>query len=503
MDVRIFQVMAEVTNLIRSGRDGSALAAVAEFLSEQMAGLEERLDGAPVVRPATPGQIHAVFAERFDLARPTPLPRLASELFELLAEGMVHPNHRRHFGLYVPGVRAAGVVGDTIAAMFNPQAGAWWYAPAAVELEAYVLGALAGKLGYDPQQSGAHFTSGGSEANASAVLLALTRAFPSYRQDGLRGLQAQPVVYLSDQAHDSFVKIAHFTGLGRGSLRRVASDEALRMDVMDLQRQVAQDRAARNKPFLVVGTAGTTAAGAFDPLPELADFCRREGLWFHVDAAYGGLALLVEELRGEVAGIEGADSVTWDAHKVLPVPMGAGMFFTRRREDGHDAFGVETGYVPQAMAGTDDPYQRSMQWSRRFIGLKVFLTIAELGWVGVASMLRGQVEMGHLLRHELTRAGFRLLNDSKLPVVCFSHPALAVRPADEVVAALLARGNVWISPVQLAPGEPKALRACVTNHRTAPEDVRALVAEVVAELSGGATRPRPRGAGPLARTMEG
>ena len=126
----------------------------------------------------------------------------------------------------------------------------------------------------------------------------------------------------------------------------------------------------------------------------------------------------------------------------------------------------------EATEGTIDLYQRSMQWSRRFIGLKVFLTIAELGWGGVAALLRGQVETGRLLRRELAREGFRLLSQSVLPVVCFSHPALEERSADDVVAALLSRGKVWISSVRLAPGVPKALRACVTSHRTGPEDVR-------------------------------
>jgi aromatic-L-amino-acid decarboxylase len=478
--VLIFFRMAAAPNPIR--RD--SVGATVERLSAQLEALEARAGSSPVTRAVPSGATRALLQERFPLTQPVPLPRLASEVFGLLAKGIVHTNHPRHFGLYVPGVRAAGVVGDTLAALLNPQLGAWWYAPAAVELEAYLLEALAAKIGYDPRAAGAHFTSGGSEANASAVLLALTRAFPEHRERGLRCLDEQPLVYLSDQAHDSFVKIAQLTGLGRAALRRVRSDASLRLDALELRRQLACDRAAGARPFLVVATAGTTAAGAFDPLPELAEICREQGLWLHVDAAYGGLALLVDELRGALAGIENADSVTWDAHKVLPVPMGAGMFFTRSRDQHEAAFAVATGYVREAEAGTVDLYQHSMQWSRRCIGLKVFLTVAELGWDGVAALLRHQVEMGRLLRRELLRAGFRLLNESPLPVVCFGHAALEARSADAVVAALLLRGDVWISSVQLAPGAPKALRACVTSHRTGPDDVRVLVDRVSAALAG-------------------
>jgi glutamate/tyrosine decarboxylase-like PLP-dependent enzyme len=421
--------------------------------------------------------------DRFDLERPTPLPSLATEVEKILFEGIVHTNHRRHFGLFVPSVRAAGVVGDALTALLNPQVGSWWYAPAANELEAHLLQVLAARIGFDPETAEAHFTSGGSEANATAVLLALTRAFPEHRLQGLSGIPGRPVFYLSDQAHDSFVKIAQLAGLGREAVRRVPSDAELRMDVDALRYAVRRDRADGARPFLVVGTAGTTAAGVFDPLPRIAELCREEGLWLHVDAAWGGMALLVPELRQHAAGVERADSVTWDAHKVLPVPMGAGMFFARSREWSRRAFSVATRYVPEGSEDTVDLYQGSMQRSRRFIGLKVFLTVAELGWSGVADMLRHQVEMGRLLRTELVRAGFSLVADSPLPLVCFTHPALAARSADEVAARLVERGRVWISSVQLAGDGPKALRACITHHETGPGDLRALVDEVSYEIS--------------------
>lgn len=473
--------MATITNIVReSSACETALREAARVLEGATRGLEQRLRDDRVSREVPAGSVGARLAERYTFDRPRPLEELAPELFELLYETMVHPNHPRHFGLFVPGTGAAGVVADALAALLNPQLGSWWYAPGASELESYVLGLLAARIGFDPAAAAAHFTSGGQEANATAVLMALTRAFPEYGRQGLSGGRWQPVFYASEQAHDSFEKIAHLTGLGRAALRRVRTDAAGRLELGDLRRQHARDLEAGAQPFLVVGTAGTTAAGAIDPLRDLAAFSRQSGLWLHVDAAWGGLALLVDELRPLLAGIELADSVTWDAHKGLPVPMGAGMFFARRGGTSGAAFGVETGYVPQAHDGTLDLYQHSMQWSRRFIGLKVFLTLAELGWDGVAALLRQQALMGTLLREELTQAGFALVQESALPLVCFTHPVLASgqRTADEVVARLLARGGAWISSVALAPDARKVLRACITSHRTGPEDVRALVAEV-------------------------
>ena len=126
-------------------------------------------------------------------------------------------------------------------------------------------------------------------------------------------------------------------------------------------------------------TAGTTAAGVIDPLPELARFCRDEGLWFHVDAAWGGAAILSPNLRHHLAGIEAADSITCDAHKWFSVPMGAGMFFCRHADAVAEAFHAETTYMPGKTAGPAlDPYTTSVQWSRRFIGLKLFLALAQI-----------------------------------------------------------------------------------------------------------------------------
>jgi aromatic-L-amino-acid/L-tryptophan decarboxylase len=476
-------------NIVRTTSDArSRVLSLVSELSEELAALQSRLEHEPVTRSQVPGTVRARLEERIDLEHAAPLPRLAALVYELLLEGLLHPNHRRHFGLFVPSVRAAGVVGDALAALFNPQVGSWWYAPAATEIESWILEALAARIGFPPGRSECHFTSGGSEANATAVLLALTRAFPQHRTAGVGATAARPVLYLSDQGHDSFLKIAQLAGLGHGAVRRVRSDANLRLEVEALRVQLRRDRCAGMRPFLVVGTAGTTAAGAIDPLPALAELCRQEDLWFHVDAAWGGLALLLPELRSHLRGIEQADSVTWDAHKTLPVPMSAGMFFARSREWSRQAFGVDTRYVPATAHGTIDLYQSSMQWSRRFIGLKVFLTVAELGFPGLAAMLRHQVEMGALLRAELLGSGFRLAPSSPLPVACFTHPAFSDGGVDAVVSRVVARGRAWLSSVKLREDAPKLLRACITHHDTGPDDVRALVSELTGEIGGAARR---------------
>jgi glutamate/tyrosine decarboxylase-like PLP-dependent enzyme len=210
-------------------------------------------------------------------------------------------------------------------------------------------------------------------------------------------------------------------------------------------------------------------------LAQIGEFCQEENLWFHVDAAWGGGALLSPALRGHLEGINGSDSVTWDAHKWLSVPMGAGMFFCKDREAVNRTFNVETGYVPDNVSGTVDLYKASLQWSRRFIGLKVFMTLAELGSDGIAAVIDHQAAMGNELRARLRERGWQVVNDSPLPLVCFTHPAIRARKisAGDVVARMLSFEGVWLSKVRLRNED--MLRACVTSYLTQASDVHALV----------------------------
>jgi glutamate/tyrosine decarboxylase-like PLP-dependent enzyme len=442
-----------------------------EKLCSRVRGWESRVRDLPVTGRLSRQEIRARLA-RCDLSRPHDLGDLVDEVADLLEHGSLHCTHPRFFGLFNASVSRAGVVADGLAALYNSQLGASWHAPAATEIERAVLDYLLGRVGIAPAEATASFTTGGSEANLTGVLAALSRAFPAAGEAGLAALPRAPVFYGSDQAHDSFVKIAHATGLGRAAYRRVRSDSSQRLDVDELRRAISRDRDAGRSPFLVVATVGTTATGAIDPLPDMAALCRAEDLWLHADAAWGGLALLSDQLRPHVAGLELADSITWDAHKTLPVPMAAGMFLSRWRRFAEAPFSVQTGYVPAADPDAPDPYQRTLQWSRRFIGLKVFLTLAELGQSGIAALVDHQVAMARLLRDQLVARGWRITSDTPLPLVCFTRDGAC--PAS-LVRAVADSGISWISDVRLPDGN-RWLRACITHHQSSPDDVAALVA---------------------------
>ncbi len=395
-----------------------------------------------------------------------------------LTEFQVHSAHPRYFGLFNPAPTALGIAADTLVAAFNPQMAAWSHSPFATEVEAHLVRAFGSLFGY-PDADGT-FCSGGAEANHTALLTALTWAYPAYLSEGTRSLARQPVFYVSAESHHSFLKAARITGIGSAAMRMVPVDHQLKMQAPALRDMIREDREQGLSPFLVVATAGTTNAGAIDPLSEVGAIAGEEKLWYHVDAAWGGAAALVPELRYLLEGIHLADSITFDAHKWLSVPMGAGLYLTRHRDILSSTFRTQANYMPRDAAGLEivDPYQHSMQWSRRFIGLKVFLSLLTAGWDGYAAAIRHQTAMGALLRDELRASGWKIENETELPVVCFSAQAGdaqndAQNDAQKIVRQMVESGQAWISTTVIAGRT--VLRACITHYGTQPSDVRALV----------------------------
>src|SRR5438093_11884349 len=185
--------------------------------------LEAEIASGPIVPTVTPQEIRDYLTSRYDFKKPLALDDVAADVERMLRKWQVQVTHPRYFGLFNPSVTVASIIAETIVAMYNPQLAAWRTSPAANEIERHTLAWLTGKFGL-PASTSASFTTGGAEANLSAVIVALTRAFPEYGEGGLRSLPASPTIYLTREAHDSFHKIAHMTGIGRRSLRTVATD---------------------------------------------------------------------------------------------------------------------------------------------------------------------------------------------------------------------------------------------------------------------------------------
>ena len=203
--------------------------------------LYDNISDLKILRKVAPPEITGHLAQKYDFRKPVNLSQLLRDVTEMLQKWNIQVTHPRYFGYFNPSVRPASIVGDMLTAAYNPQLAVWSHAPAAIEMEQHMLRYFLRQFGLDPVKSAAHFTSGGSEANFTAVISALTAKCPEYGDRGLKGISQRPVLYVSRAAHDSFGKICHMTGLGRDSLRKIETDRHFKMDIGRLEETIRRD----------------------------------------------------------------------------------------------------------------------------------------------------------------------------------------------------------------------------------------------------------------------
>jgi len=258
------------------------------------------------------------------------------------------------------------------------------------------------------------------------------------------------------------------------------------MDPRALRQALAADRTEGRVPVLISATAGTTGAGMVDPLAACAEIAGHESVWYHVDAAWGGAALASDRLRGALAGIEGADSITIDAHKWLATTMGCGMFITRHGSVLCEAFHTSASYMPSNLASLD-PYLNSAQWSRRFLGLRLFLSLAAAGWEGHGAHVERAVEVAERIRQRLLERGWRVVNGSPLAVLCVLPPP-GCAEIQALVRRVVASGRAWVAAATFEGRD--VVRICTTSGETTTDDVAELV-EVLEASARGSGDGRP------------
>ncbi|MEO7962548.1 MAG: aminotransferase class I/II-fold pyridoxal phosphate-dependent enzyme, partial [Gemmatimonadaceae bacterium] len=314
----------------------------------------------------------------------TPIPELGTPFNEILDEvvddvfpNITHTDHPRFYSFVPSPINFVSVMGDLLATGHNVFAGHWLSSSSAAQIELIVLDWLKEMCGL-PADAGGTLVSGGSMANLSAIATA--------REIKLGGPDATAVVYCSDQTHSSLSKGLRVIGFGRNQRRVVDTDEALRLSMPALEAAVAADRAAGLKPFVVVANAGTTNTGAVDPIPAIADLCEREGMWLHVDGAYGAASAITTRGRALLPGLERADSITLDPHKWLFQPYEVGCLLVRDARHLQRAFRVHdddhADYLVDVMAhheGEVNFFERGIQLTRSFSALKLWMSLRTFG----------------------------------------------------------------------------------------------------------------------------
>jgi aromatic-L-amino-acid/L-tryptophan decarboxylase len=351
----------------------------------------------------------------------------------------------------------------------------------ATYVEHGVLNWFKGFFGY-PQSAGGLLTSGGSVANL--IPLAVMRHVKgqgNIRAQGFGGEDAPMVIYTSVQGHSCIEKAVQLLGFGSEYLRKIPVDSDYRMDVEALREAIMRDRAAGLRPVCVAGSAGTVNTGAIDPLDAIADLCEAEGLWFHVDGAYGGVGILSEKVKGLYQGIERADSIAVDPHKWLYVPIECGCALVRDAQAMRDTFSLVPSYL------RDDrvlPWfsEFGIQQTRGFRALKLWMVMQQVGLKGYQALITRDIELSHRLREKIEiHPDFELLAAGPLSIACFRYHPEGVEDIEGLNRALLPilqeKGEAFLTGTEL--NGIFALRACIVNFRTAEHDLDRLLEAIV------------------------
>ena len=429
-----------------------------------------RLPSEPAWRGGTRAELERTLREDApEEGRPAAdvLERAAREILPV-ASRVDHPR----FFAFVPGSATwPGVIADFLCAGFNTFQGTWLSAGAPSQVELVVLDWFRAWIGY-PETAGGLFTSGGSAASLDAFVAAREAA----------GSPARATVYMSDQSHSAMSRAATIVGVRPEHVRRVPSDGRFRIDMELLARAVAEDRAAGLVPIAVCGNAGATNTGAIDPLDDMADFCEAEGVWFHVDGAYGGFAVLTEKGQGALRGIQRADSIAMDPHKWLFQPFEAGCLMVKDVGRLEAAFAVRPEYLQDASSIGDQPNfsDRGLQLTRSFRALKVWMSIQTFGLAAFRRSIAKGIDLADRAEAYVRASDvLELATPASLGVVCFRfRPRGVAYPPDElerinqqVQRRVIDTGTAMMSSTRLRG--VYSLRLCILNHTTSWEDVRA------------------------------
>ena len=473
--------------------DPSQFRAAGHALVDRIAALLASLSDRPVAPHTTPSAIRALLGDgRLPETGDDPA-KLLNDAASVLFDNSTFNGHPRFFGYITASAAPIGILADMLAAAVNPNVGAWSLSPSATEIERQAVRWVAEFLGF-PASCGGLFVSGGNMANMVCFLAArtayATRAGWDLRAKGMvAGDGAKLTVYTSAETHTWIQKAVELYGLGNDAVRWIEVDSELRMRMDRLRERMAEDRRAGLLPFLVIGTGGSVATGAVDPLPDIATLCREERVWFHVDGAYGAPAARVPGAPATLAALGDADSVAVDPHKWFYAPLEAGCALVRDPNALRAAFSHQPSYYHFPDVAEDPAinfHELGPQNSRGFRALKVWLAFKQVGREGYTKLIADDIALSRrmyekveahpeleALTHGLSITTFRYVPRDLSPSL---SPDERTKYLNELNTTLLTRlqegGAIYLSNAVI--DGVFALRACIVNFRTSVADVDAV-----------------------------
>jgi aromatic-L-amino-acid/L-tryptophan decarboxylase len=447
---------------------------------EWIARFLEAPDRFPVLARVKPGQVREALPAAPPGA-PEPLDRVLADFERVIVPGLTHWNHPGFFAYFAISGSVPGILGELYAAALNVNAMLWKTSPAATELEEVAVDWLRQLLGLPPGFRGVIYDTA-SISTLCALAAAREAAGLGVREAGLAGRPDLPalVVYTSEHAHSSVEKGAIILGLGQDHVRKIPTDDAFRMDVAALARAVAADRDAGRRPLAVCASVGTTATTSVDPVPAVADLAAREGLWLHVDAAYGGVAALVPECRAVLAGCDRADSIVVNPHKWLFTPIDCSVLYCQRPDVLKRAFSLVPSFLQTPEGSAVENYMDyGPQLGRRFRALKLWMVVRTYGSDGLTARIREHMRLGRLFASWVDADP----DWERIAPVPFSTVVFRLRPrgwaaddprlnplGERLLEAVNATGEVFLSHAVLDGRH--VLRLAIGNIRTEERHVR-------------------------------
>ncbi|HUG40307.1 MAG TPA: pyridoxal-dependent decarboxylase [Longimicrobiales bacterium] len=434
-------------------------------------------ENVAVLPDIRPGAIRAALPAEAPES-PEPFDRILEDFDRLIVPNTTHWNHPGFFAYFAITGSGPGILAEALTAALNVNAMLWRSGPAQTELEEVTLGWLRRLLGLPDAFHGV-INDTASISTLHALAAAREAADLGIRQHGMTGRDLPTLrVYCSEEAHSSVDKAVITLGIGADNVVRLPTDEAFRIVPEVLGRAVRQDRARGLRPLAVVATVGTTGVTAVDPVPAIADLCGDEGLWLHVDAAYGGAAAIVPELRGVLDGCERADSLVVNPHKWLFVPIDCSVAYTRHPDVMRRAFSLTPEYLKTAESGVTNLMDYGVALGRRFRSLKLWFVLRYFGREGIIEAIREHCRLARLFAQWVDDApDFQRLAPVPLSVVAFrwappgeSDEARLDAANQEILDRANASGEVFLSHTRVRGRF--AIRIAIGNLRTREAHVR-------------------------------
>ena len=420
-----------------------------------LAGYLEDIEGKRVFPDVEPRRVNELFAESLPQG-PSSAESVLKELEAKLFPYCTHVGHPGYMGLITPSPNPVGVLADFICSAINQNVGAYSIGPSAVAMERRVVRWLTDLCGYGPK-AGGNLTSGGMMANFIGLKVgrdAVTR--DRAQHDGVRDRWA---VYASEERHVSIDKAVDCIGLGRNALRPVPTGTNFQVRIDALEAAIEQDRRNGTRPMCIVGVFGTTNTGAVDDVRQLRRIADREGMWLHVDAAYGGGMLLSHEWPMRDRGLELADSITIDPHKWFFAPLDAGAVLVRDQDRLTASFGIKPSYLTDELDQSNERYQyyvHGFEQSRRFRSLKVWMSFKRYGVHQIGEWIDNNVRQAkHLYELAEKHPDFESASSPPMSAICIRFRGTDADERQlktlhaEVAQRIEQSGHFWISTTEL------------------------------------------------------